>query len=129
MTAPRSVACGLVVFGLAGTAVPACAADPERGHLLYESRCTGCHSLDDHRAGPAHRGVVGRRAGAAPGYDYSAALRNSGLVWTPRNLDLWLADPEALVPGQKMGVRVDDAADRADLIAYLVAAAAGSAPR
>lgn len=129
MIAARSIACGLVVLGLAGTTVPAHAADPERGQLLYDSRCGGCHSLDDHRAGPAHRGIVGRRAGTAPGYDYSVALRNSGLVWTPRNLDLWLADPEALVPGQKMGFRVDDAADRADLIAYLVIAVAENAPR
>lgn len=124
----RAVASGFIAFGLAGAAA-AHAADPERGQLLYESRCAGCHSLDAHRAGPAHRGVVGRRVGTAPGYEYSAALTNSGLVWAPRNLDLWLADPEALVPGQKMGVRVDSAADRADLIAYLVTAAAEGAPR
>jgi cytochrome c len=62
---------------------------------------------------------VGRQAGTVAGYDYSVALRRSGLNWTTDNLDLWLADPEALVPGQQMGFRVDDAADRADLIAYL----------
>jgi cytochrome c len=54
-----------------------------------------------------------------PGYDYSPALKASGLVWTRENLDRWLAGPERLVPGQKMGYSVPDARDRSDLIAYL----------
>lgn len=129
MTALRSFADGLVALGLMGAAMPVHGADPERGRLLYESRCSGCHSLDSNRVGPAHRGVVGRRAGTVPGYDYSAALKAAALAWTPRNLDSWLANPEALVPGQKMGYRVDDEADRADLIAYLGTATIGSASR
>ncbi|GAB4480645.1 MAG: cytochrome c [Burkholderiaceae bacterium] len=95
------------------------AGDPARGAQLYESRCGGCHSADAHRIGPAHRGVFGRRAGAAAGFDYSPALRASRLVWNARTLDAWLADPERTIPGQAMGYRVDDERDRADLIAYL----------
>ena len=36
-----------------------------RGKKLYESRCIGCHSIDENRAGPAHKGVFGRKAGSA----------------------------------------------------------------
>lgn len=96
------------------------AADPIRGQAVYQARCAACHAPDFHGVGPAHRGVFGRRAGTAPGFaHYSAALKRSGLPWTEANLDRWLADPEALVPGQAMGVNLPDAADRADVIAFL----------
>ncbi|SHM16289.1 c-type cytochrome [Rhodanobacter sp. OK091] len=94
--------------------------DAVRGKQLYDSRCAACHSVDTNRTGPAHRGVFGRRAGTAPGYEYSPALKASDLVWTQRNLDRWLTDPESVVPGQKMGYSVPDAQDRSDLIAYLM---------
>lgn len=95
------------------------AGDPARGAELYEQRCAGCHSLDANRIGPMHRGVVGRRAGSVKEFAYSDALRKSKLTWNEANLDRWLANPEALVPGQRMGYSVAAAADRADLIAYL----------
>lgn len=89
------------------------------GRQLYESRCGACHSPDAHRVGPAHRGVFGRRAGSAPGYDYSPALRASGVVWNEATLDRWLSDPEKFIPGQRMGYAVSGAGDRAELIAFL----------
>lgn len=92
--------------------------DPVRGQALYGA-CMGCHSLDENDVGPKHRGVVGRRAGVVPGYHYSTALMNSGLVWTPANLDRWLSGPQALVPGAKMFFSLSDAQKRADIIAYL----------
>jgi cytochrome c len=95
------------------------AANATRGKELYESRCGGCHSLDDDRIGPRHRGVVGRKAGAVAGFEYSPALRTARIVWDPKTLDAWLADPERLVPGQRMNYRVPEAADRAALIDYL----------
>jgi cytochrome c len=95
------------------------AGDAARGAELYEQRCTGCHSLDANRIGPLHRGVVGRKAGTVKGFAYSAALSGSKLTWNEPNLDRWLANPEALVPGQKMGYSVTEAADRTDIIAYL----------
>ena len=95
--------------------------DADRGQRLYETRCIGCHSLDSSRVGPAHRGVFGRRAGAVTGYPYSEAVQRSTLIWTAENLDRWLSNPEALIPGQKMGYSLGDAIDRADLIAYLKA--------
>jgi cytochrome c len=95
------------------------AADAKRGQQLYESRCIGCHSIDDNRAGPAHRGVFGRKAGSAKGFDYSDALKKSKLIWNERTLDRWLTNPEATIPGQKMGFTVPDSIDRADIIEYL----------
>lgn len=91
----------------------------DRGQTLYESRCVACHSVDAHRVGPLHRGVVGRRAGGAPGYDYSEALARSRQVWTAQALNAWLSNPEALIPGQRMGYQVENAQDRADIVAYL----------
>jgi cytochrome c len=94
--------------------------DASRGMALYQTRCTACHSVDYNGVGPAHRGVFGRTAGQAAGFSaYSPALKKSGLIWTEQSLDRWLADPEKLVPGQRMGINVADAAERADLIAYL----------
>lgn len=92
--------------------------DPVRGRTLHEG-CIDCHFIDAEDVGPRHRGVVGRRAGIVKGYGYSLALKNSGLTWDEATLDRWLIDPSALVPGTKMLFKVDDAQDRADIIAYL----------
>lgn len=109
-----------ILLSAAALAAPAGdVADTQRGKALYRERCMACHSLAYNGVGPAHKGVFGRRAGTAPGYDYSPALKASGLVWTAQNLDKWLSNPEALVPGQKMGFSVPDAEERAELINYL----------
>lgn len=93
--------------------------DAENGKLLYASRCIACHSIDANLAGPAHRGVFGRKAGSVADFDYSPALKKSAVIWNQKTLDQWLTDPEKFIPGQKMGYSVSDAKDRADLIAYL----------
>lgn len=98
---------------------PAAGQDAGRGEQLYEQRCSACHSLDADRTGPHHRGVFGRRAGSVEGFAYSPALRRAGVVWGRETLEAWLVNPEALIPGQRMGYSVDNAADRADIIAYL----------
>ena len=95
------------------------AGDPIRGKELYDSRCTGCHSIDQNRIGPAHQGVFGRRAGLAPGFDYSPAVKASRIVWSEKTLNAWLTSPEKLIPGQRMGYSVSEANDRADLVAYI----------
>lgn len=114
----RLPALSLVVFALAAVA-PAAAADAAHGQELYESRCGGCHSLDANRVGPAHRGVYGRKAGSAPNFSYSTAVRNATVVWQEKTLDAWLTNPQALIPGQRMNFRVALPEDRADIIAYL----------
>jgi cytochrome c len=93
-----------------------------RGERLYQERCGACHSLEEHGAGPKHRGLIGRKAGTRSGFDYSAALAASNLVWSAQTLERWIADPNALVPGNNMIVQLaNDPADRAAIIAYLVA--------
>lgn len=105
---------------MAGAALTSAhAQDAARGRELYEARCGACHSAEADRIGPRHAGVLGRKAGSVPGYDYSPAVKASTLVWDAGTLDRWLTDPEALIPGQKMGYRVNEARDRSDLIAYL----------
>lgn len=100
--------------------MPASAADvAERGAQTYAARCGGCHSADANRVGPRHGGVIGRRAGSVPGFEYSPALRASNIVWDATTLDRWLSDPESLVPGQQMGYSLGDPALRAEVIAYL----------
>ena len=116
--------CG-VVLGLggllaAGAAVAATDAAAARGQQVY-ARCMACHAIEANRTGPQHCGVFGRRAGTAPGFDgYSQAMRDSGVVWNERTLDRFLRNPMQAVPGTTMGYAgVKDAAERADLIAWL----------
>jgi cytochrome c len=104
---------------LAGSASAAgLSGDPARGEHLYEA-CTDCHSLDQNDVGPRHRGVFGRKAGSLPDYSYSDALKSSNIIWNEETLDKWLTDPQAFVPGVKMFFHLENAQDRADVIAYL----------
>lgn len=108
------------IMATASGATPATpAGDAARGAQVYEDNCTGCHSLDANRVGPAHRGVFGRKAGSAPGFAYSPALKKARFAWDAARLDKWLANPQGFVPGAKMGFRLSDAQKRADVIAYL----------
>lgn len=115
---PASTAWALLAL-LCVASGPGQAQSVERGRAVYQAQCSSCHSPDTNGDGPAHAGVVGRRAGALKDFDYSPALRNSKLLWTRATLKAWLADPEALIPGQGMDVSLDDARDREDVVAYL----------
>lgn len=117
---------GIALFAMCGALLSwrVHAADPARGAALYAARCGGCHSLDEHVAGPRHRGVLGRRAGSLTGSTCSDALARSRVIWTPENLDRWLEGPTALVPGNRMAVRLASRAeDRARSVAGMVALA------
>lgn len=85
--------------------VPASAAgDPNKGAQVFGA-CAGCPSLDPgrHLTGPSLHDVVGRKPGTAAGFvRYSEALQRSGVVWGEKTLDAWLANPQALVPGNLM---------------------------
>lgn len=116
---PRVAAALGALLALGATCATAQDGSAARGKTLYESRCSACHSVDENRVGPMHKGVLGRMSGSVPGYDYSPALAQSHFIWTREKLLLWLKNPEGLVPGQKMNYQVDDAQDRADLVAYL----------
>jgi cytochrome c len=107
----------LMVAALGAPLWVSAAGEASRGKQLYESRCTGCHSLDANRIGPMHRGVFGRKAGSVADFEYSSAVKRSKIVWDEQTLARWLTDPEKLIPGQKMGYQVPEAADRADIVA------------
>lgn len=131
-----AAAAALLAFATA-TSIDAAASpvgDPGRGALIYE-RCMGCHSIDYDRVGPHHRGLFGRPAGSVAGFDYSDAMKRSGIVWSEATLDKFLASPRGFVPGTRMGFAgIPDDQERADVIAYLkdatrpAAASAGGKP-
>jgi len=106
-------------------------ADLERGELLSLA-CQACHTLSlgqQHNLGPNLYGVFGRRAAALMGFEYSDALRASGIVWTPQALEAWLAEPATFVVGNNMafaGFR--SATDRRDLLAFLIRATSEQEP-
>lgn len=117
----RSFVGGFVIGSiglLASNAAHAAAGDATRGAVVYE-KCMGCHSIDANRIGPAHRGVYGRKAGLAPGFAYSPGVKNSKVIWGDATLDKWLTNPQAFIPGARMGFRLSDPKERADVIAYL----------
>jgi cytochrome c oxidase assembly protein subunit 11 len=94
-------------------------ASPERGRQLFGTRCAVCHGLEHSNVGPMLGNVFDRPAGQAQGYVYSAALRGAKLVWSANNLDRWLENPQAFVPGASMPIHVADPSDRRDIISYL----------
>jgi cytochrome c len=97
-----------------------------RGEAIY-ARCAACHALAQNRVGPKHCGLFGRAAGSVPNFEYSTAMKQAHIVWNAQTLDRFLASPLKVVPGTAMTYDgVPDAAERADLIAYL--REAGSSP-
>jgi cytochrome c len=127
----RSIAFGWLFLWLA--AAPALGeGDSARGARAYRA-CAACHALDPgrHLTGPSLAGLWGRKAGALESFPrYSAALKRSGIVWDERTLDAWIANPEKSVPGNYMLFRgISDERTRADLAAFLRAAAEGGDSR
>lgn len=99
-------------------------ADYARGRRTFKL-CVSCHLLEEgagHRVGPNLSGFFGREIGTAEGFAYSSALQDADFIWTPEQLELWLANPRSFLPGNRMsfsGVRRED--DRHAVIAYLMA--------
>jgi cytochrome c len=98
-------------------ALAASATDP--GRDTFEKRCTGCHALDKVKVGPPLRGVYGRPAGKDPQFSYSDAVKKASSIWDEATLDRWLTDTESVIPDNDMSFRLNDAAERASIIAYL----------
>lgn len=115
----RKLAFLLSLAALGAVSAHAADGDAVKGKTVY-ARCIGCHTLSGPSpAGPSLVGVIGRKAGTAPGANYSAAMKNSGIVWDAAKLDAYLANPGKMVPGGTMFIMVPAAQDRADVIAYL----------
>ncbi len=99
--------------------------DAARGEARFKD-CAACHRLDTgaSEVGPSLHGVFSRKAGELADFRYSPAMKRSGVVWTVETLDKYIADPQALIPANRMPYAgMSNAGDRADLIAYLQKAA------
>ncbi len=101
--------------------VPMAAAEPDakRGEMVFQKRCTGCHGLDQVKVGPRLRGVYGRVSGKDGQFSYSDAMKKAQITWDEATLDKWLTDTESLVPDNDMSFRLNNADERADVIAFL----------
>ena len=119
----------MLIAGSGAAAAEPLRGDPARGEKIYD-RCMACHSLDRDRTGPRHEGVVGRRVASVPGFNYSPAMKKAGaagMVWDEATLDKFLENPTKFIPGTRMTYAgIKNAQERADLIAFLKKAKAGS---
>jgi cytochrome c len=99
------------------------AGDAKKGADVFAGECGDCHSPKEGKAkkGPPLFGVNGRKAGTVADFAYSDPMKQSGITWTPDKIDAYITRPKKLVPGGKMKYDgLDDAAARADVIAYLL---------
>jgi cytochrome c len=126
----------IVVVALANIVLPSPSlsqdrqgADVASGQLAFNNACRTCHSVKegDNRLGPNLFKAVGRKAGSLPNYGYSAAMKNADFVWDKGKLDQFIADPDAVVRGNKMKPYggLASAETRAKVIAYLESVTTG----
>lgn len=116
----------LSLVTLALFAAPAAAqGDAAMGQTTFK-KCQACHAVGEgarNRVGPVLNGVIGRIAGTAPDYKYSAAMQDAGaggLVWTAETLKPYFAKPRDFIKGNKMAFAgITDQAEVDNLIAYL----------
>jgi cytochrome c len=134
MTIARAVLVGLgtaVLGAAAHVAAQTTEGTAARGAAVF-AHCVACHSVEPgvHLTGPSLARVWGHRAGTVEGFTrYSEPLKRATPTWDAATLDRWLEDPQAVVPGNLMTFAgLKDARQRADLVAYLKAVAAGQAP-
>jgi cytochrome c len=107
----------LIVLAALAPALASAAGDAARGKKLWDQKCATCHERSS--MGPPYKKIYGQGAGRVPGFVYTEALEGSNVTWTEETLDKWLADPDKFIPGNRMGFKTRNAAERADIIAYL----------
>ncbi len=112
-----------LAFGALAAASGTHAAAADDGAQLFHRYCAVCHDTTPgkNKVGPSLAGVSGRKAGTAAGFSYSAAMLHSGITWNKQTLDRYLANPQAVVTGNKMpfyGVKT--ANQRHAIVAYLL---------
>ncbi|HVZ30067.1 MAG TPA: PQQ-dependent sugar dehydrogenase [Asticcacaulis sp.] len=96
------------------------------GQTYFKSNCALCHDVSPAQKngqGPGLYGVVGRKVGAAKGFDYGAAMKAAnakGQIWTADGLNGFLTDPQKAMPGTAMPVKITDPTARANVVAYLI---------
>lgn len=87
------------------------------------ANCAACHTIEQgaaNGAGPNLFGIIGKAAGNVAGFAYSDALKASGITWTAAELDSYIADPAAKIPGTTMVAgAIADQAKRQAVIGYI----------
>jgi cytochrome c len=81
------------------------AGDAEAGGKLFAKTCGGCHSIGEGARGgfgPQLNGIIDRPAGTTADYQYSEAMKTSGVVWTREKLAAYIEDPKSVVKGTRM---------------------------
>lgn len=125
MTIERIFAGSLLALAtITPVAALAQAGDAVKGKIVF-ARCALCHDVKPgpKKMGPALNGLFGRTSGTIAGFTYSPAMQKAKIRWDAKTLDAFLAKPSAVVPGNRMAFAgVPQAADRANLIAYLKSA-------
>ena len=114
----------LALAAVTPAAALAQAGDAVKGKVVF-ARCALCHDVKPgpKKMGPALNGLFGRTSGTIAGFTYSPAMQKAKIRWDAKTLDAFLAKPSAVVPGNRMAFAgVPQAADRANLIAYLKSA-------
>jgi len=112
---------GIVCAATLVSGAAAAAGDADRGEKRFED-CASCHvvAAGQNGVGPSLHGIFGRKAASLDDFRYSSAMRKSGITWTAQMLETFIADPQKLVPANRMPYAgMPDAAARDDLIAYL----------
>lgn len=120
----RHYFCLVAMAAWAGSAAGALAAgDAAEGEKIFTQKCKVCHQIGEgakNFIGPLLNGVVGRKSGTAPDFNYSEVMKSSGLTWDEATLNEYLTNPKAKVPGTKMiFAGLPKESDRENLIAYL----------
>lgn len=108
---------------IVGMAAPAFAQDVAKGQRVFNTQCRACHKVEKDASspvGPTLHGLFGRKAGSLAGFEFSDAMKASGITWDDATLAEYLKDPKAKVPGGKMAFAgVKNPAQLDDLLAYL----------
>jgi cytochrome c len=115
--------CGAVlVVRIAAAQIPLPAPKPPDGPTLFKQQCATCHTTnpsDPTRQGPSLFNIIGRRAGTAEGFHYSAGFAKADFVWDDARIDAWITNPQEMIPGAVMAYRQAKPEIRSAIIAYL----------
>jgi cytochrome c len=92
------------------------------GADLFNQQCATCHSLnpaDPPRQGPLLAGVYGGKPGSVASFRYSPGYDKADFTWDETHLDLYLTDPQAVIPGSMMLYKQKNVDTRKAIISFL----------